>query len=149
MERFDESVVLLAETFGWDDIGYVAIDELDTPALAELGPRTVERIRAEQALDLELYEFVTDRFSATMSAAGSELALDLQALRRCRALLEGAEGEPESPAIEERAGALRDRFQRAERLAAQRDEHKQKRRAANAAKSPGDGDVATGRDGLD
>jgi hypothetical protein len=129
-ERFDESVVLIARAYGWDDFAYPPVH----PNLPDLKPEAVERLRAENALDLELYKFAEDRFSAAVGEAGAEFELDLKALRRCSALLEGANGKPESPEIEERATQLRARYEQSERRGAQRAEQQAARRQTQRAR---------------
>jgi len=132
MERFEESVVLLGEAFNWRNIGYVPVNVWGSPTPTELKPQTIARIRSENELDLELYEFVTERFAATVRAAGSAFAFNLQALRRCSAMLQGAE-EEEAPslAIEKRAATMRARFQRAEERSARLAGRNKQRRAAS------------------
>lgn len=131
-ERLDESVVLCAQTFGWDDFAYKPVQ----PTLPELKAETIEQLRAENALDLELYQFAEDRFSEAIRAAGSEFDYRLQALRRCFALLDGADGKPAPAEIEEHAAALYTRLNRAEKIAAQQAEQLAGDKPARKAASP-------------
>jgi hypothetical protein len=66
-ERFDESLVLMQRAFAWDRIRYVSTnvdpgrDRRDQPSEGDLA-----FIRAQNALDLDLYAWASERFVTTL-----------------------------------------------------------------------------------
>ena len=93
-ERFDESVVVLGEIYGWENLAYTPVNVWESPSPPELLPETVAGIRRANTLDLELYEFVQERFAEVIAASGSDFAVNLDALRRSRELSDGAAAQP-------------------------------------------------------
>jgi hypothetical protein len=69
-ERFDETLLLLRETYGWPlrRVLYlpanVGVGRRSAPPLSE---RELEAIRANNELDIELYEYAQDLFQARLS----------------------------------------------------------------------------------
>jgi hypothetical protein len=88
-ERFDESVVLLGQAFGWQNLVYEPVNVWESPPPAELPPETLRRIEDENWLDRELYEFAKQRFARLVEGQGDDFAITLEALRRSRELREG------------------------------------------------------------
>jgi hypothetical protein len=62
-ERFDETMLLLSQKFGWKDMFYVRQNVTqDRPRQGELPADVMEAIKAANSLDLELYAFATELF---------------------------------------------------------------------------------------
>jgi hypothetical protein len=62
-ERFDETVLLLSQKFGWKDLFYVRQNVTrDRPRREQLPADVLEAIKAASSLDLELYAFATELF---------------------------------------------------------------------------------------
>lgn len=85
-ERFDETVVLLKRTLGWQDVSYAPklVNE-SRPHLSNISPRTRELIATRNELDIELYEWVKTSFDEAVQRQGSAFADELTALRRLNA----------------------------------------------------------------
>lgn len=117
-ERFDESVVLLAETYGWQNLAYTPVNVWDSPAADDLSSETTSRIAEENLLDVALYEFVQERFARLVAAQGSDFAVNLDALRRSRELSDGtaapANGDLRSQLVDARARLFLTRLELAE-----------------------------------
>ncbi len=82
-ERFHESLLLIASSFGWE-IPYYENRKVSKNSPA-IDPATIERIRARNSYDLELYEFGQRRFEedlAKNAGAIAETAAALQATRK-------------------------------------------------------------------
>ncbi|MFH0944088.1 MAG: sulfotransferase family 2 domain-containing protein [Planctomycetota bacterium] len=71
-EKFDEALVLLARQFGWRSLYYerenVAVKK---PPAATIPEDTVSGITRVNALDVDLYQFVADRFEQETEREGS------------------------------------------------------------------------------
>jgi hypothetical protein len=79
-ERFDESLVLLGETFGWRRLSYVPVKV--APKVREVAPDHVLRFLAEQnRFDAALYEHARDRFERAIEGSPT-FAADLRRFRR-------------------------------------------------------------------
>lgn len=75
-ERFDESLVMMREAFGWDRLRYVPINvdrsRREPPTAADL-----ELVRSHNELDLQLYAWAMERFEQARDAiAGFDHALE-------------------------------------------------------------------------
>lgn len=66
-ERFDESLVLMRLAFGWDRLRYVPIN-VDRSRREPLSEADLELVRTRNGLDLDLYEWASRRFQATVEA---------------------------------------------------------------------------------
>jgi len=75
-ERFDESLVMMREAFGWGRLRYVPIN-VDRTRRDPVDDADLELVRAHNALDLELYAWAMRRFDETRSSIpGFDDALD-------------------------------------------------------------------------
>jgi hypothetical protein len=81
VERFDESLVLMKERYGWGDVSYrkrkVASDR---PGREDLSRALLRKIEERNRLDTELYEYGQKRLNRELSAA--DLSRELTSLRR-------------------------------------------------------------------
>lgn len=67
-ERFDETVLLLTQQFGWADMFYVRENVTpDRPQQKDLPADTMEAINAVNSLDMELYAFVAQLFERAVA----------------------------------------------------------------------------------
>ena len=81
-ERLEDSIVLLGRKLGVGVMPYHRGHAIETrPREEEIPPRLRKRIEGHNALDLELYAFIRERFEAAASAA-DELERDVDELRR-------------------------------------------------------------------
>jgi hypothetical protein len=70
VERFDESMELLAREFGWRSSRCVVVNRTESrPALAEIPAETIELIAAANALDMALYERAQESFADRIRSA--------------------------------------------------------------------------------
>jgi hypothetical protein len=68
-ERFDESLLLLGRVFGWSRLHYVPVNVAGGRRPRESIPAsTVELIRRQNRLDVQLFGWATERFDATIAA---------------------------------------------------------------------------------
>lgn len=82
-ERFDETVALLGERFGWTRLRYVPRNvSADRPRAEELSDRALRRIRELNARDTELYAFAAELFERRVDASGEALRDRVAQLRR-------------------------------------------------------------------
>lgn len=82
VERFDESLLLMAETFGWRTPYYtVANKTKERPELTSLPEAAVTTICEANALDLVLYDRVRERFDQLLRAQGSGFDRRVDAFR--------------------------------------------------------------------
>jgi hypothetical protein len=71
-ERFDESLVLFKRLLGWRNICYHKRNVTkDRPRKYEIPNSTIRLIEKNNILDMELYEFATQRFNEALSEQGS------------------------------------------------------------------------------
>jgi hypothetical protein len=64
-ERFDESLIFLKRAFGWSNVHYVRANV--SPKKEPVAPKTLRAIEEQNALDLELYRWATERFDAAIA----------------------------------------------------------------------------------
>jgi len=82
-ERFDETLLLLGERYGWKDMFYARQNAtVDRPRLDELPEDAIEAIRAANPLDLELYVFASELFDAAVRERGESFGKRLDTFRR-------------------------------------------------------------------
>ena len=82
-ERFDETLVLLARTFGWKYLLYTRTNvTAERPPIDSLPSTTRDLIAARNVLDVELYEHATRLFEAALDRQGPDLRRAVDALRR-------------------------------------------------------------------
>lgn len=80
-ERFDESLLLFIEAFGWGLPAYRRVNVTpQRPSVAELPPGTVEVIRERNRLDVALYEYARARLERDLAAL-PDLGERLETLR--------------------------------------------------------------------
>ena len=83
IERFDESLVLLRRRFGWGNILYVKRRVARArPSLAEISSKTIELIKRHHELDIELYQFASQRFEAQIRQQGQSFQRELRNFER-------------------------------------------------------------------
>jgi hypothetical protein len=70
-ERFDESFILVRRALGWRFPLYATANVADRPKSAS--EAAIEVIRRRNQLDLELYDFARERFSAEVERGGESL----------------------------------------------------------------------------
>lgn len=100
-ERFDESLLLMAEAFDWPwyklpylrhNVGH------NRPVRARIPDDVREEIAAHNQLDLELYEYAEARFARQMEDHGERMSRQLSRLRRANAMV-GAVVPPLMPVL--------------------------------------------------
>jgi hypothetical protein len=77
-ERFEESLVLLAKTFGWE-IPYFENWKVAKVRPA-IDPRVIDRIRERNHLDIQLYDFAKARFEESLRRKGDAVRNGLTTL---------------------------------------------------------------------
>ena len=80
-ERFDETLVLLGEAFGWSRLAYVRVNVAPIRERQVLPSETTAMIRGQNVLDQELYDRTADAFQRSMEVYPS-FDHDLRRLRR-------------------------------------------------------------------
>jgi hypothetical protein len=81
-ERFDESMLLLGDAFGWPLRKTTYRRANGRSRERELTPRELEAVRANNELDLELYEFGRDLFESRLRARCADRERRLRRYRR-------------------------------------------------------------------
>ena len=82
-ERFDETVLLLGERYGWEDMAYTRQNVTsDRVRLNELPEETIEAIRKANALDVELYAFAAELFQGVVEKRGKSFQKNLATFRQ-------------------------------------------------------------------
>lgn len=96
-ERFDETVLLVGERYGWKDLAYTRQNVTsDRARLNELPEDTIEAIRNANALDVELYAFAAELFRAAVEQRGESFQTRLATFRRQMAAAETLPSQPRS-----------------------------------------------------
>jgi hypothetical protein len=80
-ERFDESLVLLGHAFGWTRLHYLKANVAPAQDRTAPSPEAIGSISAQNSLDIELYEWATDRFDRQI-ASDPTFADELARLQR-------------------------------------------------------------------
>lgn len=82
-EQFDTSLLLLQRAFGWSTPLYLRENvTADKPEAAQIDPRARALLTELNALDMELYAFARQLFTAQEQAYGSTLQTDLARFRQ-------------------------------------------------------------------
>ena len=82
-ERFDETLLLLAERYGWNDMFYTKQNATaHRPRLDELPQDVLAAIAAANPLDLELHAFASELFDAAIRQRGESFQKKLAKFRR-------------------------------------------------------------------
>jgi hypothetical protein len=86
-ERFDESLALLRAVFGWNIEKLASFNTTrNRPNKQKLPPSTISLIRERNRFDMALYEHVSASFNKTCVNNREALNVELQAVRRAKAL---------------------------------------------------------------
>ena len=81
-ERFDESLILLKEAFGWSDIRYYSRNVTrGRPRKEDLPASTRDALESANLLDLELYAYGQERFTDQIRGRERQLAFAVLRLR--------------------------------------------------------------------
>lgn len=81
-ERFDESVLLMRDALGWKNVVYAQENVTHgRPAVGEFDASMLQAIRKQNEFDLELYEFVRERFDRLVQSKGAEFQRELEIFR--------------------------------------------------------------------
>ncbi len=67
-ERFDESLLLLGQAFGWTRLHYVSANVAPSAERTAPSPHVIELIKTQNRLDVELYAWATDRLEQHIAA---------------------------------------------------------------------------------
>jgi hypothetical protein len=85
-ERFDETLMLLKERFGWSNLFYVRRNlTRSRPQREELSADVLDLIREYNQLDIELYAFAKARFEEQLAGLGARFERKVRAFRRANA----------------------------------------------------------------
>ena len=75
MERFDETLLLLRQAYGWRNVRYVRQNVTGSrPLKADLPPATLDLVAECNQLDLELYEYASTLFDEQVQEQGPGFA---------------------------------------------------------------------------
>ncbi|NJP06324.1 MAG: sulfotransferase family 2 domain-containing protein [Chloroflexaceae bacterium] len=86
-ERFDEFLLLLKQTLGWPNIFYLNQNVTRERASTEqLSPAVRRQLVEEHALDLQLYDYVSEQFDALVQQQGELFQHQLRQFRRLNTL---------------------------------------------------------------
>ena len=103
VERFDESLVLLAEPLGIESLLYVQERVSDRDRGADVAPAALRAAQGANEIDAELYRFAVDLFDQRVAEQGAEFHVDVAAVRAAR---EGERSErPTAPTLPCKRGA--------------------------------------------
>jgi FkbM family methyltransferase len=119
VERFDESLVLVAQSLGLESILYVRRRSLARPRGADVPDDMVRLAEGFNRYDIELYRWACELFEQRVADPGSEFLVELAALRAARDDVHSE--RPPAATLDElwallvrvRADALGDRLDRA------------------------------------
>jgi hypothetical protein len=89
-EHFDESLLLFRRTLGWTRLPvYVSSNvNRERPSVEELPESTVDAVREENELDLELYRFANEQFQSTLQKEYPEIERDRERFDRMNRLVD-------------------------------------------------------------
>lgn len=81
-EQFDESLILLRETFGWSHLHYTRQNVTSNrPKTEGLSPEELSAVKSANELDLALYEFALPLFQEQITRYGPAFDKDLNTFR--------------------------------------------------------------------
>lgn len=87
VDHFDETVMLLKQTYGWNSVQYGQRNVAPNRAQRDqLGPKAIARIEHMIEPELELYEWVQRRFEETLAAQSPDFHENLAKFRRTNQL---------------------------------------------------------------
>lgn len=82
-ERFDESMLMLADAFGWDTPYYRSRNVSEgRPRVSELDDETLALVAAANTFDTELYEYAKEIFARQLAAKGPGFARRVAQFKR-------------------------------------------------------------------
>jgi Galactose-3-O-sulfotransferase len=82
-ERFDESVILMKQTFGWRDPLYLpTLVNERRPPKNEISAAALDAIRTRNELDLQLYAHVVSRLETALERGGERFRRELELFRK-------------------------------------------------------------------
>jgi hypothetical protein len=88
VERFDETLLLLKQAYGWRNVHYVRQNVTGgRPLQADLPPATLDLIAEYNQLDLELYEYVATRFEQQVRQQGPKFHRQVRSFQATNRLL--------------------------------------------------------------
>jgi hypothetical protein len=80
VERFDESLLLLKQAFGWDNIYYISENvSQNRPRRKEISAAILRQVELANELDLELYQYGKSLFNAQIERQERDFELRLRA----------------------------------------------------------------------
>ena len=83
VKRFDESLLMLKERFGWRSVYYARRNTSKRrPMREEISPHVHELIREYNRLDFELYRYAAERFDRQVAALGRSFRYRVQLFRQ-------------------------------------------------------------------
>jgi hypothetical protein len=87
-ERFDETLLLLKNAFGWGNVFYARQNVgRQRPTKDQLSPDTLAVIHKYNQLDIELYQFAKTLFAEQVRKQGSSFAQEVRSFQRANRLL--------------------------------------------------------------
>jgi hypothetical protein len=87
-ERFDETLLLLKNAFGWRNLFYISQRvATDRPKRGELSPATLDAVVKANQLDIELYQYVTKLFAEQTQRQGPSFAREVRSFQLVNQLL--------------------------------------------------------------
>ncbi len=85
VERFDESLLFLKKTFGWGNVLYTPQNVAKSrPRKQDLLPETLDVILEANRLDMQLYQYLAERFETQVRQAGRLFAMQVRLSRSRR-----------------------------------------------------------------
>jgi Galactose-3-O-sulfotransferase len=82
LEHYDESLLLMQQTFAWQDVRYVPKNVAPKRALIkDLAPKTRERLEDKLQYDIALYQFAQELFQEQIKRQGEQFQVALQTFR--------------------------------------------------------------------
>ncbi|MDQ3047170.1 MAG: sulfotransferase family protein [Bacteroidota bacterium] len=86
-ERFDESIVLIRDEFGWNEPFYIMENvSISTHRKNEFDEETMGLLHQFNKYDLLLYEYATKRFEDTISSKGPQFQAEVNTFKRKNSL---------------------------------------------------------------
>lgn len=78
-ERFDETLLLLKRTLGWKNIFYIKENVNESrPGIKDVNEDTIKVIEKHNELDIQLYQYVTQKFNETLKSQDGQFERELE-----------------------------------------------------------------------
>lgn len=88
-ERFDETLLLLRQHFGWNYPFYTPLNIIQNkPGRDQITPRALALIEKTNSFDIELYTFAVEKFNQTINDKGPAFQRDLEKFRKYNRVIE-------------------------------------------------------------